>query len=228
MDKSALRNAATIIVIRDRLTNPAVLMGQRGSSAAFMPDKFVFPGGAIDPNDGLVPMAADLSEPTQSRLNEDSDLTATTIIAAAIRELWEETGQIIGTKGDWPDAPQGWRGFAAAGYLPDPSGLEFVFRAVTPEGRPRRFDARFLLVDAERLATDPDDFSGAEDELRHLQWVPLDQARSFDLPFITEVVLAEIAKNLHNSGAPDLVPFFRNDDEAHLVTRLGGKSPFDQ
>ncbi|NBT52182.1 MAG: DNA mismatch repair protein MutT, partial [Marivivens sp.] len=27
MDKSALRNAATIIVIRDRLTNPAVLMG---------------------------------------------------------------------------------------------------------------------------------------------------------------------------------------------------------
>ncbi|NDH03416.1 MAG: NUDIX hydrolase, partial [Marivivens sp.] len=92
MDKSALRNAATIIVIRDRLTNPAVLMGQRGSYAAFMPDKFVFPGGAIDPNDGLVPMAAALSEPTQSRLNEDSDLTATTIIAAAIRELWEETG----------------------------------------------------------------------------------------------------------------------------------------
>ena len=64
--------------------------------------------------------------------------------------------------------------------------------------------------------------------MRHLQWVPLDQARSFDLPFITEVVLAEIAKNLHNAGAPDLVPFFRNDDEAHLVTRLGGKSPFDQ
>ncbi|NDH03887.1 MAG: DNA mismatch repair protein MutT, partial [Marivivens sp.] len=39
---------------------------------------------------------------------------------------------------------------------------------------------------------------------------------------------AEIAKNLHNAGAPDLVPFFRNDDEAHLVTRLGGKSPLDQ
>ncbi len=86
---------------------------------------------------------------------------------------------------------------------------------------PRRFDARFFLVDAAALASDPDDFSGAEEELAHLQWIPLDQARSFDLPFITEVVLAEIAGRALDPTPPSLVPFFRNDDEAGIVARLG-------
>ena len=47
-DKTAIRNAATVILLRDRLENPRVLMGQRGANAAFMPNKFVFPGGAVD------------------------------------------------------------------------------------------------------------------------------------------------------------------------------------
>ena len=46
-DKTAIRNAATVILLRDRLENPRVLMGQRGAKAAFMPNKFVFPGGAV-------------------------------------------------------------------------------------------------------------------------------------------------------------------------------------
>ena len=51
VDKSAVRNAATVIVLRDRLEKPAILMGQRGAKAAFMPNKFVFPGGAVDAAD---------------------------------------------------------------------------------------------------------------------------------------------------------------------------------
>ena len=58
----------------------------------------------------------------------------------ASRELFEETGQILGTSGQWKgEIPQDWKGFAAAGYRPDASGLKFVFRAITPPGRPRRF-----------------------------------------------------------------------------------------
>ncbi|HKL68447.1 NUDIX hydrolase [Salibaculum sp.] len=227
MNKSAIRDAATMIVLRDRAGGPRVLMGRRGARAAFMPSKFVFPGGAVDTEDQFVPFSRPLAGPCADKLAEDSRCNPAGLAAAAIRELWEETGQQIGQPGAWPDAPPGWSGFAATGHLPDAAPLHFVFRAVTPPGGPRRFDARFFLVEAEALTTDPDDFSRAADELSDLRWVPLTEARALDLPFITEVVLAEIATGLHCHGPPDRVPFFRNDDERHLVTRLGGRSPLD-
>jgi hypothetical protein len=64
--------------------------------------------------------------------------------------------------------------------------------------------------------------------LSGLRWVRLAEARALDLPFITEVVLAEIAAGLARPGPPAHVPFFRNDDERHLVTRLDGRSPLDR
>lgn len=222
MDKSAIRDASTIIMLRDRDTAPAVLMGQRGKSAAFMPGKFVFPGGAVDANDRAVPVSP-IGPVDRTRLASESTLPPETLAAAAIRELWEETGQLLGYAEDWTDPPQGWRGFAATGHIPHAAALTFFFRAVTPQGRPRRFDARFFLADADALASDPDDFSRAEDELAHLQWVPLTEARRFDLPFITQIVLAELVRHISEGGVLTSVPFFRNDDEAHLVTRLGGR-----
>ena len=57
LDKTGLRDAATVIVLRDRDTRPRVLMGQRGAKAAFMPNKFVFPGGAVDAEGAEVPLA---------------------------------------------------------------------------------------------------------------------------------------------------------------------------
>lgn len=225
MDKSAVRDAATIILIRDRATNPLILMGQRGAQAAFMPNKYVFPGGAVDADDQDIPLGSPLSTINHTRLAEDTSRAPSAIAIAAIRELWEETGQILGTPAPWPDAPTNWSAFAERGVRPDASQLQFIFRAVTPAGRPRRFDARFLMADANGLSTDPDDFSDAEDELNHLHWVPLNDVRKLDLPFITKVVLAEVTARIHNLNPPDAVPFFRNDDEAHLVTRLAGKSP---
>src|SRR6056297_3855009 len=106
-DKSAIRDAATIIIVRDQTH---VLMGQRGHGAAFMPGKFVFPGGAIDPNDATVPVTP-VDAQSAKALADESRVPPHAIAAAAIRELWEETGQIIGAMQEWPDAPQGWRGF---------------------------------------------------------------------------------------------------------------------
>jgi len=226
VDKTAVRNAATVIVVRDRMgADPSILMGQRGSKAAFMPNKFVFPGGAVDATDGDVPLAAAMSETCHTRLADQAPANLQAALAvAAIRELWEETGLVLGEQGNWSDqVPADWQEFASAGYLPSARGLQYVFRALTPPGRPRRFDARFFLVDADEVATDLDDFSRASDELSHLQWVKLSQARQFDLPFITEVVLAEVAARITDLTPPGSVPYFRNTDEASLFLRLYGK-----
>ena len=222
--RAEIRDAATVIVLRREADRTRVLMGQRGGTAAFMPGKFVFPGGAVDDADHDVP----IDEPADAQaLSDDGTCAPRALAAAAIRETWEETGQILGRPGTWPgEPPKDWRGFAATGHIPDAASLTFFFRAVTPAGRPRRFDARFFLADAAALAGDPDDFAGAEPELSHLQWIDLRAARDFDLPFITQVVLAELIGYLRDGGGPvRSIPFFRNDDERHLVTRLGGTSP---
>ena len=224
MTEVPIRDAATIILVRDESPGspPQILMGQRGAKAAFMPNKFVFPGGAVDTADADISLADPLPEPCAGRLSEAAaPALAPALPVAAIRELWEETGLVLGTKSQWPRPPTDWRSFAATGHRPSARGLRFVFRAITPPGRPRRFDARFFLANTTDVAGDPDDFSAASDELSHLQWVPLPEVRQFDLPFITEVVLAEVAELIATPGAPKTVPFFKNDDEQSLFLRLG-------
>ncbi|MEM7616175.1 MAG: NUDIX hydrolase, partial [Pseudomonadota bacterium] len=142
-------------------------MGQRGQAAAFMPNKFVFPGGRVDPEDA----AAAVVMPDLERLQFESAVPPQALGGAAVRELREETGLRLG---------------AAA--------LRFFFRAITPPGRPRRFDARFFLCGAEAVEGDADDFGAADGELSHLGWIGLEAAQDLDLPFITKVVLAEVAE----------------------------------
>lgn len=228
MDDVKIRDATTVILIRDRQDRAKVLMGQRGSAAAFMPNKFVFPGGAVDVDDTRVTLSKPISTLCAARLAESATASASTIIAAGIRELWEEAGLILGTREHWnSEIPTDWQTYAATGHVPTGENLHFIFRAITPPKRPRRFDARFLLADADHLIGDPDDFSAATDELSHLQWVPLDEVRRLDLPFITEVVLAEIIASLPDIGPPQTVPFFNNTQEQSLFERLGQKSPLD-
>jgi len=209
-----VRDAATIVLLRRDGPEPRLLMGQRGAGAAFMPSKFVFPGGAVDPEDAAVARDTALDPALLARLSAEADAAlARALPLAAIRELWEETGLALAHRrdGDPPAAlPESWRTFFAAGHRPAPDRLAFVFRAITPPGRPRRFDARFFLAEAEDLRGDPDDFAGACGELAHLSWVSLAEARRLDLPFITEVVLGEIAARLAEPDAPRPAPFFRH------------------
>lgn len=223
-DSPPIRDAATVIVLRDAATEPRILVGQRGAGAAFMPNKFVFPGGALDAGDAAVPLASALPDPDHGRVADGSpNRPATAFAAAAIRELWEETGLLLGQPGHWADPPPDWQSFAGTGHRPAAASLRFVFRAVTPPGRPRRFDARFFLTDAAALMGDPDDFSRASDELSHLQWVTLAEIRRMDLPFITGIVLAEVAARLPELGPPPSVPFFANDDEGTRFVETGGR-----
>jgi 8-oxo-dGTP pyrophosphatase MutT (NUDIX family) len=216
---AAVRDAASLILIRHDRPRPQVLMGQRGSSAVFMPDKFVFPGGGLDPCDiAYARIAAPEASPDLRLAGETVAEVASALPYSAVRELWEETGLVLGA----PDpaaseaagcAPGPWGRFLAMGLRPKVEALRFFFRAVTPPGQPRRFDARFFLADAVEVADDPADFSKADAELSLLQWIDLDAARCLPLPFITMVVLSEIEAMIEGPEAIRGVPFFKHDEE---------------
>lgn len=211
-DTIPIRDAATIILLRRDGGLPRVLMGQRGAGAAFMPDKFVFPGGALDLGDMSLAARLALAEPEPALGDRCAAEVARALPLTALRELWEETGLLLGRSD--PAMAAGlaghadWLGFYRAGLAPDPGALRLIFRAVTPPGRPRRFDARFFLADAGALAGDADDFSGASGELSYLRWVELAAARTLPLPFITEIVLAELEAMVAEPEGLRPVPFF--------------------
>jgi 8-oxo-dGTP pyrophosphatase MutT (NUDIX family) len=85
-----------------------------------------------------------------------------------------------------------------------------VARAITPPGNPRRFDTRFFLADATHVVGDAHDALAGSGELLELSWVPLARARDLDVPDVTAMVIAEVARRL---AAPDPermpVPFVR-------------------
>lgn len=199
MSGEPIRPAATVILWRAAAGGAEVLMGQRGAGAVFMPSKYVFPGGRVEAEDAAAP-APVLSPGSAERLRafcpEDAPGPAA-LAAAALRELREETGL-------QPAADVPWR---------------FVFRAITPPGRTRRFDARFFLVSAEGASGDAEGFADAEDELSHLHWIGLAAARALDLPFITEVVLAEVTALLGGQDQPG-VPFFDNSGQIPTFRRI--------
>lgn len=190
-----IRPAATVVLTRSTKAGPQVLMGQRGASAVFMPSKYVFPGGSVDGAD-THPQPLPLAETCARRIAQSTEPAP--LVAAALRELREETGLTL--RSDRPT-------------------LRFVFRAITPPGRPRRFDARFFLADAADVTNDIDSFADADAELTHLHWIGLEEARALDLPFITEVVLAEVT-NLMRGGTQPGVPFFDNSGTVPTFRRI--------
>jgi len=210
-----IHSASTILLLRDDRNGVEVLMGQRGAKAVFMPDKFVFPGGRVDADDHDLPEIVEVAQSQREALEAHADPGHVNALSnAAVRELWEETGLIMGQRGpSHENVPDDWKGFYRAGWRPDGSPLSFFFRAITPPGRPRRFDARFFMANASAVQNDLDDFSEASGELSHLQWIPLEKVRNFALPFITEIVLSELEDILRAPLNDRPIPFFNHDDE---------------
>jgi 8-oxo-dGTP pyrophosphatase MutT (NUDIX family) len=210
------RDAATIMLIDRGGPQAKVLLGRRHHGHKFMPGKFVFPGGRMEPNDRLMPIAAGLNPVTEkylmAEMQRPSLARARGLALAAIRETFEETGLILGARrSDAPAAPEGpWSEFARAGYYPDLSILHFVARAVTPSRRPRRFDTRFFAVDATAIADRVENVVHADAELVELVWLPIAEARNLDLPTVTRVMLQELEARIAAGFSHALpVPFYR-------------------
>ncbi len=209
------KDAATLILIDRSGPVPKVLLGKRHGRHKFMPGKFVFPGGRVDPVDRLMPVARPLHPHAEAnlmkRLARASPAKARAFALAAIRETFEETGLLIGERSsETATVPHGaWRAFAEASILPDLSVLHFIGRAVTPAGRPRRFDARFFTMDAGAIAHRVEGVTGPDAELVELVWMPLEDAKQLDMPAVTAVMLEELDARIADGFAHELpVPFY--------------------
>ena len=210
------RDAATLILIDNAGPSPKVLLGKRHHSHKFLPGKYVFPGGRVEPADARVPTARPLDRHAEQRLlrglKRPSPVKARALALAAVRETYEETGLLLGAPAsDGLAALAGpWAAFAQAKILPDLARIHFVARAITPPRRPKRFDTRFFAADTSAIAGRVDGMIGPDAELVELVWMPIREARHLDLPAITAVVLEELETRIAAGLVRDLpVPFYQ-------------------
>ena|SRR5205085_8075442 len=171
---AAIRDASTVLALRDTADGPQVFMVRRDSRLGFLGGAHVFPGGAVDAADCEPPLLSITSGFDNAglleRLHTDS-VRARGLLIAAVRELFEESGILLAraTGGDWVDldeaAPRTERLVAGRRELSnrggnfgaliageelriDVSGLRFFAHWITPDREKKRFDTRFFLVRA--------------------------------------------------------------------------------
>ncbi len=218
------RDAATLIIYRERTGGIEVLMGERHARHRFMPNRYVFPGGRIDPRDSRVRCAAPLAPATAAQLERRlSPARARATAVAAVRETFEETGLIIGGPDPAPDRPppRGWEGFFGAGFAPALDSISYIGRAVTPPIRPVRFNARFFIVAHDRVAGEV----RGSGELLGLAWFSVEEALTLELAQITRRVLAHFGASFDGAAAgrpgdgdgARPVPYFKWTPTGHVL-----------
>ena len=217
-------DAATLIIYRRAAAaDIEVLMGERHAAHRFMPSRYVFPGGRIDPRDSRVRTATPLGAAASAQLGRKLSLArARAMAVAAVRETFEETGLIIGAPDPAPlrKPPAGWEAFFETGFAPALGDLEYVARALTPPIRPVRFNARFFIVESHHVSGEV----RGSGELLDLNWFPLHQAAELELAGITKRILRHIQQRFQNGWAkatPDRpVTYFKWVE--------GGHEPIDE
>jgi 8-oxo-dGTP pyrophosphatase MutT (NUDIX family) len=148
-----IRDAATVVLLRDGASGLEVWLLTRVAQMAFAAGMSVFPGGRVDAADAGVPVIdADLAELAR-RLGCSADL-ARALVGCAARETFEETGVLLTRPAaDLADAradvEAGRLGFAELlcerGLAVDGTAVQPWSRWVTPPGEARRYDARFFV-----------------------------------------------------------------------------------
>jgi 8-oxo-dGTP pyrophosphatase MutT (NUDIX family) len=172
-----LRDAATVMLVRDGHSGLEVFMVRRTLSAAFAGGMYVFPGGAVDAGDAGADVEPLCDGVTDTAASAQLELPAGGLAfwVAAIRECFEEAGVLLARRNGAGAMPDGMVGFDGedvqrrfhdhrravhAGTLGlvelcqreslrlATDEIRYVSHWVTPVGERRRFDTRFFLARA--------------------------------------------------------------------------------
>ena len=147
------------MLVRHGEAGPEVYLTRRASRSRFMPDAFVFPGGAVDAAD-----REDARVLAGTPALASGDLAELTLRIAAIRETFEEAGILFARDAAGPVTPNGdalaalrAEAMCGAGFgtllasrmlRPDVDALAYYSNWVTPASEPIRFDAHFFVARA--------------------------------------------------------------------------------
>jgi 8-oxo-dGTP pyrophosphatase MutT (NUDIX family) len=205
------RDAATIVIVDGKPGNHRILMGRRNRSLKFMPGALVFPGGSVDRADASIPAADMLNAPTEEKIvanlrGRPSKRRARGLAMAAIRELSEECGLLIGKAGQVETPHPDWEAFRHNGIVPAIGGLGLLSRAITPPGMPRRFDTWFFVTRADEIGHEPEGGFRPSGELEQLEWITPEAAIAGQTREITRVMIVELMHRLERD--PTLDPSF--------------------
>jgi 8-oxo-dGTP pyrophosphatase MutT (NUDIX family) len=192
-----VRDAASLILLRGAGRDLELLAGRRPLTVRFMPGVYVFPGGAVDPED---------ARPWQTEIDPDCMPPRLMRCArAAVRETWEETGVCFGRVGAGSTALRSAspvaEAYAEAGVVAGFDRLRYVGRAITPVRVFRRFNTRFFLGDGADVVGEP----YATDELEDVRWHPIGREPLEPLRDVSQFMLARaIALRAGEAGPPPL------------------------
>jgi 8-oxo-dGTP pyrophosphatase MutT (NUDIX family) len=149
VEERPIRNAASVICVREDDGDPEVLVLERSANSRFLPGYVVFPGGAVEPGDEDL-AARWFADPREAHR------------AAGVRELAEEVGLAVTGGGVVADAIG-----AVDGAPPVAEQLPELAHWIAPVTVPVRFDARYFAVAApSNLEPIPDG-----GEVAHAWWV---------------------------------------------------------
>lgn len=152
--------SATVLVVRetsDAANGLEVLLLQRNHRGGFVAGATLFPGGATDADDALIPTGT--HEAHRHPVDEGWETVQRLATVAAARECFEEAGLLLAVNvdGSWATPtqrdtvasfPRFAEGLHAAGlHVPVPRFQPWG-RWVTPIGASRRYDTLFFLVAA--------------------------------------------------------------------------------
>jgi 8-oxo-dGTP pyrophosphatase MutT (NUDIX family) len=156
-DVAAARPSSTVVLVRQGEMRPEILMVRRNAAASFG-SAYAFPGGVLEPSDGLVHHLCAGRSPGQASRLLSVPQAALDFYSAAVRELFEETGVLLASTtlsaAERVCARQrlnvgvlSWDRFAAD-HLDaiDCGQLHYFSFRVTPQALPKRYATRFFLA----------------------------------------------------------------------------------
>ena len=229
-----IRAAATVLLISDA-PELKVLMMRRHANTVFAGGMWVFPGGAVDPEDAHTPTAGFIETAYPGPILDNSVESHRAYYVAAIRECFEEAGilmtcpnpRITSSQVLAPDRQQIARDqlnegrltfgdfLNGAGLVADADQIKPVARWITPLGSPKRFDARFFLAPCP-----PDQISSHDaGELVDSAWMqPSDILARFEAGELS--IMTPTLRMIQN-----LIPF---ENSTAVTSAIGRLTEYDQ